>query len=170
MVEFDADFLSVLFHPNPAMPPVDRAKERVEHLIDTLSESGERILIPTPALSELLIALGRTAAAQAIDAIHGEAAFKISPFDERAAIELSLMSEVKPRGKKRKEQGGTWAKVKFDRQIVAIGKVNGVSKIYSMDNDIHNLAVREGLAAVGLQELPLPPPKTGELFPDREEK
>ena len=33
---------------------VPRAKERVEYLIDTLSKAGEKIVIPTPALSECL--------------------------------------------------------------------------------------------------------------------
>lgn len=170
MVEFDAGFLSVLFHQNPRIPaepgtgkPVTDAKDRVEFLINTLSESGEQILIPTPALAEILIALGKMAGAQAIDDLHGESAFRIEGFDERAAIELSHMAELKPGEKKRKGQQGTWAKVNFDRQIVAIAKVNGVKTIYSTDGDVRKLAVKEGLTAVALHELPSPPPSTPSL-------
>ena len=170
MVEFDAGFLAVLFHPNPGVPsdpqtgkPIADTKERIEFLISTLSDSGEKILIPTPALAEVLIALGKVAAVQAVDDLHGESTFKIGDFDERSAIELSLMSELRPGEKKRKDQKGTWAKVKFDRQVVAIAKVNGVKTIYSTDEDVLKLAVKEGLEAVALHELPLPPPATPKL-------
>lgn len=171
MVEFDAGFLTVLLHPNPRIPPnpmtsepIKYAKERIEHLIDTLSERGEQVIIPTPALAEVLIALGRSAASTAIDNLHGEAAFKIEGFDERAAVELSLMSELSSKEAKRKDQTGTWAKVKFDRQIVAIAKVNGVKTIYSTDKEVLSLAKKEGLQALSLDELPLPPPKTPNMF------
>jgi len=176
MVEFDAGFLSILFHPNPGIPSepgtnksVTDSRKRVEFLIDTLSESGEQILVPTPALAEILIALGKSAGAQVVDDLHGESAFKIEAFDERAAIELSHMSELKAGEKKRKGQQGTWAKVKFDRQIVAIAKVNGVRTIYSTDGDVQKLGIREGLAVVALHELPLPPPSTLELPFEEEE-
>ena len=74
------------------------------------------------------------------------------------------MSEIGPNESKRKDQGGTWAKVKFDRQIVAIGKVNGVKTIYTTDEEVSKLAVKVGLAAIALDQLPMPPPKTGNLF------
>lgn len=176
MVAFDAGFLSILFHTSSKVPndpatgkPPDFAKERIEHLIDTLSEDGEKILIPTPALSELLIALGKSGA-QAITRLHGESVFQIRDFDERAAIELAEMSRVKADEKKQKKQGGTWAKVKFDRQIVAIAKVNGAKVVYSTDDDLLKLAVREGLKAIACHELPLPSPKNLELFEGNQDK
>ena len=171
MVCFDSGFLAILFNPDPGIPhdpstgqEVPHAKQRIEFLVDTLSKEDEQILIPTPALSEVLIALGKTAASQAVDEIHGESAFKVEAFDERAAIELALMSELVPGQKKRKEQEGTWAKIKFDRQIVAIAKVNGVSSIYTTDKDVRNLAISQGLTAIALHDLPLPPPTTPNMF------
>ncbi len=174
MVAFDAGFLSILFHPNPGIPAdpstqasVTSPRERVECLIDTLSDTGEKIIIPTPALAEVLIALGRRAATKAVTDLHGESVFKIESFDERAAIELSQMAEVRPGQKKQREQVGTWAKINFDRQIVAIAKVNGAKTIYSTDEDVRKLATREGLLSIALHELPLPPPSTPRLpFPE----
>ncbi len=170
MVLFDAGFLSILFHPNPRVPvdpatgkPPAFARERIEHLIDTLSDNGEKILVPTPALAELLVALGK-GGAQAIADLHGEAAFRIVDFDERAAIELALMSETGQGQKKQKEQAGTWAKVKFDRQIVAIAKVNKTKTIYSTDNGVLHLAHKEGLKGIACHDIPMPPPKNMELF------
>lgn len=170
MIAFDAGFLSILFHPNPKLPPdpatgkpVPNAKERVEFLIDTLSNSGEKLVIPTPVLAEILIALGKARGEQAIDDHHQESAFKIEPFDEKAAIELSFMSEVKQGERKRKEQEGTWAKVKFDRQIVAIAKTSGVGMMYSTDADVLKLARKEGIGVMELHQLPSPPPSEQEL-------
>jgi hypothetical protein len=39
----------------------------------------------------------------------------------------------------------TWAKVKFDRQIVAIAKVEKASMVYSDDEDVRKLAAAEGI-------------------------
>ena len=88
-------------------------------------------------------------------------------FDERAAIELALMSETTQGEKKRKEQAGTWAKVKFDRQIVAIAKVNRVKAVYSTDGDVLALALREGLRGFACHDLPIPPPENMELFAEQ---
>jgi hypothetical protein len=59
----DATFLSLLFHDKCAPPdgkdgkPVEAAKERIQHLIKRLNKEKTTILIPTPALSELLTIL-----------------------------------------------------------------------------------------------------------------
>jgi len=53
----------------------------------------------------------------------------------------------------------SWAKIKFDRQIVAIGKVAHVSMIYSDDRDVRALAAAENIPVRGIAELPLPPEK-----------
>lgn len=65
MVVFDASFLSLLLNPGSKPPldpstqrPVERAPERIEHLVSLLQERGCKIIVPTPALSELLILAG----------------------------------------------------------------------------------------------------------------
>jgi hypothetical protein len=47
------DGASVPVHPDTKQP-VLRVKDRVEHWIAKLQADGEKILIPTPALSEVL--------------------------------------------------------------------------------------------------------------------
>lgn len=54
--------------------------------------------------------------------------------------------------------------MKFDRQIVAIAKVSGAKTIYSTDKEVLSLPKKEGLQAVSLDELPMPPPKTPNMF------
>jgi hypothetical protein len=57
MVVLDTSILLFLFNTHtPSSIP--RAAERVEYLIDQLSEAGEKIIIPTPVLAECLTKAG----------------------------------------------------------------------------------------------------------------
>src|SRR5438105_288261 len=87
MVGFDNTIFCLSIHPD-AKPPenVDRAKDRIEYLLTQLKESGERVLIPTPALSEFLVFAGTDGPAY-MAAIRDNSIFRIEPFDEKAAIE-----------------------------------------------------------------------------------
>jgi hypothetical protein len=60
---------------------------------------------------------------------------------------------------KRGSSAATWAKVKYDRQIVAMAKVAGATTIDSDDKDLRTLAKASKIDVVGLAELPLPPQK-----------
>lgn len=86
--------------------------------------------------------------------------FRIEAFDARAAIEVAAMTrDTLNRGRKRGQSTATWAKVKYDRQIVAIAKVCGATTIYSDDRDVRALAKTVKIEVVGLADLPLPPEK-----------
>lgn len=60
------------------------------------------------------------------------------------------------RGDKRDGSDATWAKVKYDRQIVAIARVNSASAIYSDDVNLTSFARRGGLRVFSVADLPLP--------------
>lgn len=168
MDAFDSTFLTFLFVPS-APCAVDRAKERIDDLIGRIHGSGDRIVVPDPALAELLIAVGHSRK-EILNLLTKNPKFWLAPFDTRAALELSLIAEsaVKKTGKKKGDSGGTWAKVKFDWQIIAIARVCGVSTIYSEDDDIHKLAKSNGITPKRVTDLPLPPkPSQGStLFDD----
>jgi hypothetical protein len=55
MVVFDASVLLFVFDEKTPAASVPGAKERVDFLVKRLSDAGERIIIPTPALSECLV-------------------------------------------------------------------------------------------------------------------
>lgn len=57
MVVFDASILLLVLDED-AKASVPRARKRVEYLIDCLDHGGEKIIIPTPALSECLVHAG----------------------------------------------------------------------------------------------------------------
>ena len=75
MVVLDASILLFFLDENtPSSVP--RAKERVEHLIETLSEANEKIVIPTPALSECLVGAD-SAGPDYLSILHKQACFRI---------------------------------------------------------------------------------------------
>ena len=177
MVVFDATIILALLHsdgPPPRHPetnePVDRFRERIDHLIEGLEKDRSKIIIPTPTLSEVLVR-ANAAAGEYLDKINATSAFRPAPFDERAAVEVAAMTrEALARGDdKRDGQDGTWAKIKYDRQIVAIAKVEGAKTIYSDDKGVFSLAKKNCLAVIRVADLPLPPEKPQqELDFDRE--
>jgi hypothetical protein len=60
-------------------------------------------------------------------------------------------------GDRRSGSTESMAKVKFDRQIVAIAKVNHAHAIFSDDENIRKFAIANGVNPIAIWELPLPP-------------
>ena len=133
--------------------PVPQFVERVANLAANLDVANTVIGIPAPAMSEVLVRAGDSRD-KYIATLSDTWKFQILPFDARAAIEAGeLIAQIKSR----KEHWGTWAKVKFDIQIVATAKAESASVIYSDDKDIENLAKRLNIKVVRICDLPLPP-------------
>lgn len=170
MVVFDNNYLVHLFHPEPedvmdpaSGKPVELVKEKINNLVQTLDKSHERILIPTPVLAEFFSILPDRAAEYFIE-MEKTYRFVIAPFDAMAAIETGITNaRAIAEGNKRSGLDATWAKVKFDRQIVAIAKTQRANTIYSNDSDIRKLAYREAIPVVPIWELPQPPARQSEL-------
>ncbi len=167
MVVFDTSILLLVLDPNAKAPvdpntgdPVEKAAERIEYLIENLTADREKIVIPTPVLSEVLVHSG-AAMELYLDTLNGQSAFRIAPFDQKAAIEAAIaLRDAIKRGGHRVDAANpdaTKTKIKFDRQIVAIAKAEGAHTIYSDDDDVHSYAGRSGLKAYRTAELNLPP-------------
>lgn len=165
MVAFDSGFLGLLLHKE-AKPPNDpatgsptlRAAERIDNLVEVLDSSRERILIPTPALSEFLVLAGDEAS-EYINELTSHRAFILQAFDTVAAIELAAMENLaRKRGSKRfpAQEDASWQKVKFDRQIVATAKVHQAHTIYSNDTHVRAIGEDYGIKVVPCWRLELP--------------
>jgi len=159
---FDANFLVIFFDPTARVPldiktkaPVDRARDRIEFLVDTLSNKREKIIIPAPALAEFLLLTKEWDAC--LTKIKKKAVFEIAGFDQPEAIELVVCWKASEKRIRNREE--TWAKLKYDRQIVAIAKTHRAQVIYSTDQDVHKLASENKIECKGLADLPAPPPK-----------
>lgn len=137
------------------------AKARIDHLIKTLEHKGERVVIPTPALSEVLVHAD-DAAASYLEVLNSKSRFRIAPFDQRAAIELAVIIRDGPTTEDlRVGTGSTRASLKFDRQIVAIARIEDETTIYS---DMTKLGEAFDLKVIRTYELPLPPGEQTQLF------
>lgn len=177
MVVFDTSTIVLALDPQARPPthpdtgvPVERCKERVEYLLARLSKARTMILIPTPVLTEYLVKAGPNKQAM-IERFTNSKNFEIGPFDVRAAIETAELLGDPDLLKKELDEKTTKAKLKFDRQILAIAKTRGASPIYTDDVPLANLARSNGVAAVMTWEIPLPPadPQIPMSLPAREQ-
>jgi hypothetical protein len=164
MVVIDATMLLLLLRSGTSIPAgphgsiIEKPKERIDYLVKQLERNKTRIIIPTPALSEALVRAGVAGSQAIVEQLQKFSVFQVEPFDTRAAIEVAAMTRnAIDSGRKRENAAATWAKIKYDRQIVAIAKVVGATTIYSDDSDIAAIAARANIKVIGLADLPLPP-------------
>lgn len=176
MVVFDTSTIVLAIDPR-ANPPIDpttgepvaKCKQRIDFLLNTLNGAKTPILIPTPVLAEFLVKAGRNKQ-EFLDKFLGSRNFEIGPFDQRAAVELALLMDPDLQSNKKLDENTTKAKVKFDRQIVAIAKVRSAECIYTDDDKLATCARNNGIKAVMTWDIPLPPePPNMDLFKDDEE-
>lgn len=160
MVVADTATLLFILQPDANAPlgddgdPIPKCRERVELLLQNLSEAGVRVVVPTPVLAELMVSVG-PGKAQLLGAINQSAAFSVVAFDQIAAIECACLND--PTMGKKLGAKDTKAKVKFDRQILSIAKVVGAHTLYTDDKKLIARATANGLNTVRMQDLPLPP-------------
>ncbi|MFZ1142753.1 MAG: PIN domain-containing protein [Candidatus Sulfotelmatobacter sp.] len=164
MVVIDSTFLSLMLHPKARPPrdpstqkPVERIEDRIEKLTEDLDSESERMIVPTPVLSEFLVLAGSDAP-EYLNRLGEKKNLLVKPFDEKAAI-AAIELEDRKQTSKRGPSSSPWTKVRFDRQIVAIAKTNGAKRIYSDDEDLMKYAARAGIEVVRTWDLPLPAAK-----------
>ena len=176
MVVLDTTALSLLFVEGAAVrgvdgAPVKYARERIAALIERLAKDGEKVVIPTPALSEFLVRAGDRID-EFLKLLRTSPWFRIEPFDSAAAVALAKRTaKAIAEGDKREGLQADWTKVKFDRQIVTIAIVCGATTILSDDADVRAIGERWGLKVVGIEDLPvpaecIPPPLLENAFPE----
>jgi hypothetical protein len=138
---------------------VDRVQERIDYLVQSISQGRGKIIIPSPALAEFML-LAWDKYSEYLTIIRRKAVFEVGGFDDPEAVELVEHWRKHGDGKKPKPGAAeTWAKVKYDRQIIAIALTRRVECVYSTDKDLHRYAAQLGVKSCGLADLPLPPPR-----------
>lgn len=63
-------------------------------------------------------------------------------------------------GDKRSGSEAAWQKVKVDRQVIAVARVEGATNIYADDRDLAAFAKRLGMEVFSTWDLPLPERET----------
>lgn len=156
MIVFDANFL--IYFLDPKIKDGVGSNPRIDHLVEAIQKSGERIIVPTPALSELLVRADG-AGQQYLDIITRSKFFRVAEFGIRAAVEAAALTrEAIEKGSFRGvTPEADRAKVKFDRQIVAIARALGATTIYTNDGQLARHAEAIGIRSIKVDELPEPP-------------
>lgn len=162
-VGFDNTMLSILLNPAGRIPldattgkPVVDAKRRAENLVATLGKTRQKIIIPTPAVAELLTAIGPSAQ-EYFSIVARSRLFEVAAFDSRCAIELAYLNREVFAISDPKNPDEVYQKIKVDRQIIAIFKVAGVENIYTDDAGFARRARLCGMIPILTSELELPP-------------
>jgi hypothetical protein len=174
MITIDANILIYLIDPAASAPtdpatiqPVSRCRDRLEYLILNLTKRGTKLLLPTPAVTEVLVKTG-TSASRYLEEMRKMSVFRIADFDQRAAFECATIMGQHWDGKLwalSKEVGKH--RIKFDLQIVAVSKVHRSAEILSDDPGVKKLADLLSVPCRGIADLPLPPdPDQTEMFDD----
>ena len=159
MVDPDADLAP---DPSTGKKP-ERARERLDHLINTLDSEGIKLLVPTPVLSEVLVKAG-DAGPQLIEELNSQVVFKIADFDQRAAVESAQINLKLKQSRRQSLSSGSKVKTKFDVQIIAIAKVNDADIVYSQDSDLKSLGDIASIKVLRVEDLPTPPPTQTDMF------
>lgn len=152
VIVLDANFLVCVI--STKKPGDD--EHRARYLLACAEKAHAQVIIPMPALAEYLVRAD-TASLPFLDQMERKAYIRMAPFDRAAAFECAQMGAAAlGRADKRDGLKDSWQKVKVDRQIVAIAKVVGATLIVSSDEGVRTHAMRVGLHAMTIQELPFP--------------
>ena len=161
-VAFDNTMLSILLNPEGKVPndratgePVIFAQERAQAIVLQIQKERRKIVIPTPALAELLTVIGPDAQ-QYVNMIGRSRVFDIASFDAKCAAELALLNRDTFASHDRKTKLEPYQKIKIDRQIIAICRANGVAEIYTDDRGLSERARMCGVVAIGIADCPIP--------------
>lgn len=140
--------------PNTEAPTTD-VPERIAHFLSGLT-AADTIIIPTPVLAEALVQ-AEEGGPGILAALGGQARMKVRPFGERAAVETAAMTrEAIQAGDKKSGSLAPWQKVKVDRQVIAVARVEGATRIYADDKNLVGFAKALGMDAFSTWELPVP--------------
>lgn len=170
IVVFDNNYFVYLLDENQTRYPVkdpsgnlvENVAEKIRILLDQLTKKKAKILVPTPVLAEIFAHFGdRTN--EILACLSNDYGIQFADFNTLAAIETGMALQADARGKKKSDRREPWQKVKFDRQIVSIAKVNQAEAIYTCDHQVLKWAHASGMKAIPVWELPDLPPEQLEL-------
>ena len=158
MPVFDATALILFLQPNPRTP-YSQNKQRIELLVQKLENANETIIVPTPALAELLISSGNDGA-KYLRILSNSKPFIIKPFDQKAAIKnAQITKSIHNKLNFKHGEAITAAQLKFDRQILAIALAENQNTIYSDDGGIKNMEQYFNIQVIQTHSLPYQQPK-----------
>lgn len=132
---------------------VDNPEGRAEALLDLMTAKADRILIPTPALSEILVRVeDHDLHREYLSLINSMACFDLISFDAISAINCAQLvnnSELK----QLKGVEDDKKKISFDRQIIAMTQAYGGDELWTHDKKMLAKAEAVGIVVKSLADV-----------------
>lgn len=130
---------------------VDRLPERADALVEQITSRRGRLIVPTPVLTEYLLGIDPVESDAHVRELNSMTAIEFMPFDELAAIECAYMVNAVERSQL--SPNATKAKLRFDRQILAICKAAGVDELWTHDVELYNKAKEVDISSGSLADI-----------------
>lgn len=130
---------------------IDNAFDRALALVDRIDNLKGTVVLPAPVLSEYLLGVSREKHNAHLGIIMSTRSIQIAPFDELAAIECALLPSNQEL--KNMDANSTMAKLKYDRQIIAIALSIGADEIWTHDKQVFAKAKALGIQARSLADI-----------------
>ena len=162
-VLIDANFLVALLNPKED----DEEGMRARYLVKRVAQRKGTLIVPTPVIAEYLVRADE-AGISSLNTFERQAHIAMAVFDRAAAFECAMLDRaaiLAPQGDKRDGSNEPWQKIKVDRQVVAIGKVHGAVLVVSQDKGVRTAALRSGMQACTIEQLPLDPNDAQKALP-----
>jgi predicted nucleic acid-binding protein len=161
-VAFDNTFLTLLLDPssdvrsNPATgSPTLYMPARLETLIDELTKRGDKLIIPAPAIAEVMCKVSPPTDVMA--RLNSYKCIEPYAFDQKCALTLGEISQRFGPAIREARALNEWARqrVKVDIQIVAVAVTYGADTLYTDDDSQATFAEICGLNVMHSWNLPI---------------
>jgi predicted nucleic acid-binding protein len=161
-VAFDNTFLTLLLNPAASVRPhpitgaiTGHMEGRINSLIDSLTTRKELLVLPAPAIAEVMCMV--RPAASVLEKIGAHQCIEPYPFDQKCAVTLADFAQQHGPEMKKMRDKNEWARqrVKVDLQIVAVAVTYGADTLYTDDDSQTAFAELCGLKVLHTWDLPL---------------
>lgn len=156
MIVVDTNFLVLMIDPASTQNQNQRA-ERVRYFIRETSKSSEVIVIPAPALTELVAGRARRVE-EIVETIRGFRVMEIQAFDTVIAIETGeRIAGVQARIPEDQRLPGWKVAMKYDAMVASTALVRGARAIVTTDEGFGKYLEGTPVSILHIDDLPLPP-------------
>lgn len=135
---------------------IDNAFGRAEALIEHIEAVRGTVVLPAPVVAEYLMGIDRSVYQTHLDILGGTKSIEVASFDQLAAVECAML--LSNQEMKMLDPDSKMAKLKYDRQILAIALANGAKQLWTHDQQLFKRANAAGLTAKSLASI-TPKPK-----------
>lgn len=155
MIVVDTVFLVLMIDPDSSQDNGRAGK--VRHFVDSLSKTNTVVMIPSPAITELVAGRAQKIE-EVVETLRRLKGFTVQPFDEVIAIETGERIAFHQANLKPQDRAHHWkVTMKHDAMIAATAIVRGASELYTDDAGLGKYLAGSSVTLRLIDDLPAPP-------------